>query len=96
MLIDREALLEKFQDRELFNVTEKHLSLIREAPLINAAEVRHGTWVEAKQGEMLLYPDGQKMCSECKTIMPSQWVNMPPYCFGCGAKMDGRRESEGT
>ena len=38
-LIDKAALLQKFQDKDLFNVTEKHLSLIQNAPLIDAVEV---------------------------------------------------------
>lgn len=51
--------------------------------------VKHGRWVEAMQGEMHLYPDGQKMCNVCHTIMPSTWNTMPPFCFGCGADMRG-------
>jgi len=38
-LIDKDELLQKFQDKELFNVTEKHLSIIRTAPTIEAVEV---------------------------------------------------------
>ena len=49
-----------------------------------------GEWVEAKSGSMGLYPYGQKMCSLCKTIMPSAWEGMPPYCYGCGAKMEDK------
>lgn len=49
-----------------------------------------GEWVEAKSGSMSLYPYGQKMCSLCKTIMPSAWKVMPPYCYGCGAKMEDK------
>ncbi len=47
-----------------------------------------GEWIEAKSGCMSVYPTGQVMCSICKQRMPSQWKKMPPYCYGCGAKMD--------
>ena len=60
---------------------------IEGAPTAESAPVVHGEWVEAKINEMSLYPDGQKMCSVCGQIMPQAWVKMPPYCFGCGAKM---------
>ena len=57
----------------------------------DAAPVVRGEWVEAKSGVMSVWPPGQVMCSVCGQRMPSQWKKMPPYCYGCGAKM----ESEG-
>lgn len=54
--------------------------------------VVRGEWVEAKSGVMSVWPPGQVMCSVCGQRMPSQWKKMPPYCYGCGAKM----ESEGN
>ena len=54
--------------------------------------VVRGEWVEAKSGVMSVWPPGQVMCSVCGQRMPSQWKKMPPYCYGCGAKM----ESEGS
>lgn len=47
-----------------------------------------GEWIEAKSGVMSVYPSGQVMCSICKQRMPAQWKKMPPYCYGCGAKME--------
>jgi hypothetical protein len=38
-LISRSALLAEFQNPDLFNVTEKHLSLINNAPTVDAVEV---------------------------------------------------------
>ena len=58
----------------------------------DAAPVVRGEWVEAKSGVMSVWPPGQVMCSVCGQRMPSQWIKMPPYCYGCGAKM----ESEGN
>jgi hypothetical protein len=55
----------------------------------DVAPVVRGEWIEAKSGVMSLWPPGQVMCSVCKQRMPSQWKKMPPYCYGCGAKMDG-------
>ena len=53
----------------------------------NAMPVVRGEWVEAKSGVMSVWPPGQVMCSVCGQRMPSQWKKMPPYCYGCGAKM---------
>ena len=97
-LIDADALMETIQDNE-YELLTKHNSkgngmftlgiqqAVDEAPTIDP--VKHGKWVEAMHGEMHLYPDGQKMCNVCHTIMPSAWNTMPPFCFGCGARMDG-------
>ena len=65
-----------------------------DCPLPDVAPVAHGEWVEAKLNGMSLYPFGQKMCSVCGQIMPSQWETMPPFCYGCGAKMDAKSEVE--
>ena len=52
--------------------------------------VVRGEWVEAKSGVMSVWPPGQVMCSVCGQRMPSQWKKMPPYCYGCGAKMEDK------
>ena len=56
--------------------------------------VVRGEWIEAKLNGMSLYPVGQKMCSICGQIMPSRWKTMPPFCYGCGALMDGGEKHE--
>ena len=89
--IEREAL------KEMFSSENKPLetaicSVIDAVPAADVAPVVHGEWVEAKVGGMSLYPDGQKMCSVCGQIMPSRWETMPPFCFGCGAKMNAESE----
>lgn len=38
-LISREALINEFKNPDLFNVTEKHLSIIGNAPAVDAVEV---------------------------------------------------------
>lgn len=38
-LISREALINEFKNPDLFNVTEKHLSNIGNAPAVDAVEV---------------------------------------------------------
>ena len=88
-LIDADALkqadFQDFSNTDVFNA-------IDEAPTISAAPVVRGELVEAKSGVMSVWPPGQVMCSVCGQRMPSQWKKMPPYCYGCGAKM----ESEGS
>ena len=56
----------------------------------DAVPVVRGEWVEAKFGVMSVWPPGQVMCSVCGQRMPSQWKKMPPYCYGCGAKMEDK------
>ena len=95
-LIDADALLNAlntYSDTENGNGHFLHgiksaQEQIDDAPTIDAVSVVHGEWVEAKSGCMSVYPPGQVMCSVCKQRMPSQWKKMPPYCYGCGAKME--------
>lgn len=100
-LIDADAL-EKFlkrlrrelpkESRDFFTRDEMILNFqqyVHMQPTIDAVPVVRGEWVEATSGVMHVYPDGQVMCSVCKQRMPLTWKKTPPYCFGCGAKMDG-------
>ena len=66
---------------------EGMVQAIKSAHTIDAVPVVRGEWVEAKSGVMSVWPPGQVMCSVCGQRMPSQWKKMPPYCYGCGAKM---------
>ena len=91
--IERETL------KEMFSSDNKPLetaicSVIDAAPAADVAPVVHGEWVEAKLNGMSLYPFGQRMCSICGQIMPSRWETMPPFCYGCGALMDGGEKHE--
>ena len=65
---------------------------IKQAPTIDAVPVVRGEWIEAKSGVMSVWPEGQVMCSVCGQRMPSQWKKMPPYCYGCGAKMEDKTD----
>ena len=93
-LIDANRLIDFIDCGHLRNPLElcfsesEVVNMLDSAPTIPAEVVVHGEWVEAKLNGMSLYPDGQKMCSVCGQIMPSRWETMPPFCYGCGAKMD--------
>ena len=76
----------------LLSVTAERDAL-KERTRADVAPVVHGEWVEAKLNGMSLYPVGQKMCSVCGQIMPSRWKTMPPFCYGCGCKMDAKSEA---
>ena len=80
--VEREKVLAKLEaEVETIKIRiNSKKSYIRSRP-------KRGEWVEAKSGVMSVYPPGQVMCSVCKQRMPSQWKKMPPYCYGCGAKM---------
>lgn len=89
-LIDADALLtdieKTIEESGCVNHESEIMDCVEYAPTIDL--IKHGKWIEAMVGCMHLYPCGQKMCSVCGCIMPSQWKKMPPYCYGCGAKMD--------
>ena len=89
-LISRESLLAEFQHSDLFNVTEKHLSIIKNAPAVDAVEVVHAEWITART----LRHDGEPYCSACDCEAENE--KRTPYCPNCGAKMLKRRESEVT
>ena len=102
--IEREALLKNAQTysmefgeyigEDVRDIDVIIADRVKDAPAADVAPVMHGRWVEAKVGGMSLYPDGQKMCSVCGQIMPSRWETMPPFCYGCGAKMDKEAQDE--
>ena len=89
--IEREALRDALYKEDA--ITMKGVAIINQFPAADVAHVVHGEWIEAKLDGMSLYPDGQKMCSVCGQIMPSRWETMPPFCFGCGAKMNAESEA---
>ena len=101
--IEREALLKNVQTysmefgeyigEDVRDIDAILADMVKDAPAADVAPIVHGRWVEAKVGGMFLYPDGQKMCSVCGQIMPSRWQTMPPFCFGCGAKMNAESEA---
>lgn len=102
-LIDADALIKSMkshtvEDNGLANDYKAGLTdsirtavaLAENASTIDAVPVVRGEWVEAKSGVMSVWPDGQVMCSVCKQRMPLAWKKMPPYCYGCGAKMEDK------
>ena len=74
---------------ELYRIDETIWKVV-EAPTADVVPVVRGEWIEAKHGVMSVWPEGQVMCSVCEQRMPSQWKKMPPYCYGCGAKMEDK------
>lgn len=70
------------------------ISLIKEAPTIDAEPVRHGRWIVQKVDDIRT----KFYCSECERCVwcgnfyfmkPTKYVShVYPYCH-CGAKMDG-------
>lgn len=89
--IDADALMADIQttieESGCVNHEGEILDCIAYADTVDAVPVVRGEWVEAKSGVMSVWPPGQVMCSVCGQRMPSQWKKMPPYCYGCGAKM---------
>ena len=55
-------------------------SVVDEQPSVDAVEVVHGRWIDAREY------CGDYMCSNCDALYGTNKFN---YCPDCGAKMDG-------
>ena len=77
--IDADALLEKAEwftwDGDSYNSVDVVDVLC--APTLDVEPVRHGYWIEGR--------DGSCMCSECGKVSRYE---IGYYCSKCGAKMD--------
>ena len=77
--IDADALLKKDEwltwDGDSYNVV--HVIDVLCAPTLDVEPVRHGYWIEGR--------DGSCMCSECGKVSRYE---IGYYCPNCGAKMD--------
>lgn len=82
-LIDADALIDTLgiSDEEI-----DFKEILLEAPTIDAVSVIHGEWlVEFQTKTETFY-----RCSKCNVGSFTKF----PFCFSCGAKMDGEREGE--
>ena len=57
-------------------------------PIVEAEPVRHGRWVDAGLGFMMLFS-----CSACKRQAILSGVDSYDYCPNCGAKMDAKEDA---
>ena len=93
-LIDADALLSDIERTIVESGCVNHdgeiMDCVRYASEVDVVPVVRGEWVEARHGVMSVWPEGQVMCSVCGQRMPCQWQNRPPYCYGCGAKMEDK------
>ena len=86
--IDADRALEIVRDQGIAHPNAHHLTnyatlILREAPTIDVAPMRHGWW-----GTHSDRPDSL-ICSVCKCGF-DMWKHDPHnYCPNCGAKMDG-------
>ena len=67
------------------------IGLIDDAPTVDAVEVVHGRWIQ--QGELDEDGNGQYHCSVCSAGEKHNPIVDVPYCWKCGAKMDGDRNA---
>lgn len=91
-LIDADALLETIRNSDYYDDSQ-----IEDAPTVDAELVRHGKWIERTKVYPALFTDSTYIyeCSNCG-CMDTHGANVEvPYCWHCGAKMDGeKRENE--
>ena len=86
-LISRKALLEKAweADTQCGYVQVVDVGDIEDAPVVDAAPVVHGEWIELHE------ENGHEVgtCSYCRHVRI-----VDNYCPNCGAKMDGGNDDE--
>lgn len=89
--IDADRALEIVRDQGIAHPNAYHLTnyatlILREAPTIDVALVRHGRWVSVPHKLA-------RICSVCNRDEPYKFANINAdvydYCPNCGAKMDG-------
>lgn len=78
--IDADIVLPKIQYRErTYGCSKKRYSkVIKDAPTADVRPERHGEWLVSGD------------CYECSECGGGSVVNTNPYCWKCGAKMDGK------
>ena len=89
--IDSDRALEIVRDQGIAHPNAYHLTnyatlILREAPTIDVAPVRHGRWVSVPHKLA-------RVCSVCNRDEPYKFADINAdvydYCPSCGAKMDG-------
>ena len=89
--IDADRALEIVRDQGIAHPNAYHLTnyatlILREAPTIDVAPVRHGRWVSVPHKLA-------RVCSVCNRDEPYKLADIDAdvydYCPNCGAKMDG-------
>ena len=89
--IDADRALEIVRDQGIAHPNAHHLTnyatlILREAPTIDVAPVRHGRWVSVSHKLA-------RICSVCNRDEPYKFADIDAdvynYCPNCGAKMDG-------
>lgn len=68
--------------------------LLTDAPVVDAVPVVHAKWIYS--GDMDLDGNSQGYCSRCGAgdKHRADLKNFVPYCWKCGARMDGESEEE--
>ena len=89
--IDADRALEIVRDQGIAHPNAYHLTnyatlILREAPTIDVAPVRHGRWVSIPHKLA-------RVCSVCNRDEPYKFADIDAdvydYCPNCGTKMDG-------
>ena len=89
--IDADRALEIVRDQGIAHPNAHHLTnyatlILREAPTIDVAPMRHGRWVSVPHKLA-------RVCSVCNRDEPYKFADINAdvydYCPNCGAKMDG-------
>lgn len=74
----------------VLKIIEKYVSIIKNAPTIDAEPVRHGKWIDMGDYVSTTYASLPILtCSVCrKESIQNEYCEENEYCPHCGAKMD--------
>lgn len=87
--IDR-AFKEYEQNGDILRLFSECRASIIYAPAADVVEVVHGEWLPVSDDDQY---EGEYHCSRCNAeeFIPDR-SPFPPYCWQCGARMDGERK----
>jgi hypothetical protein len=98
--IDRVPILQQLENTKINAQTVFINSilegLLKKAPAADVVEVVHGEWIPIEADG---YADGYPVwdlweCSECREEHRGDEDTLTPYCPNCGAKMDGKGDTD--
>ncbi|MBO4229867.1 MAG: hypothetical protein J5938_05925 [Clostridia bacterium] len=93
--IDADALLAKMERRRFYvGRASDPICIIEDMPAADVIPLYHGCWIEQK--ETCRNGDKIYQCSVCGYADEHSPSTEVPFCWHCGARMDGKKENNGT
>lgn len=85
--IEKEALLKVYREEQERPGTWSFEGLVNSVPPADVAPVIHAWWIDT--GDRDRYGNRFYRCAKCHGVDKHSPALLVPYCWSCGAKMDG-------